>query len=90
MKEISFKSIKTEYFVDTKFSKQLVKKKIEKILLLSGRQHYKSHEHNNRKIRLERHRNHNCFNDLKIKEFSGKIGFSADYGKNYNSDEHKT
>ena len=31
LKEIWLKSIKTEYFVDTKFSKQLVKKTIKKI-----------------------------------------------------------
>ena len=40
--------------------------------------------------RHQRPRNHSCFNDLKTIEFSGKIGFSADYGKNYNSYEHKT
>ena len=49
-----------------------------------------SDEQNNRKIRHQRPRNHSCFDDLKTIEFSGKIGFSADYGKNYNSYEHKT
>ena len=56
---------------------------------MSGRRHFKSDEHNNRKIRHQRPRNHSCYNDLKTTEFSGKFSFPADYGKNYNSDEHK-
>ena len=63
---------------------------IEKIFFLSGRRHYKYNEHNNRIIRHQRPRNHSCFNHLETSEFSGKFGFSADYGKNYKSDEHKT
>ena len=43
----------------------------------------------NRKIRNQRSRNLSFINDLKTTEFSEKFGFSVDYGKNYNSDEHK-
>ena len=57
---------------------------------LSERRQYKSDEHNNRKIRHQRTRNDSCINDLKTTEFNEKFGFSTDYGKNYNSDEHKT
>ena len=81
LKEIWLKSIKTEYFVDTKFSKQLVKKTIEKILFLSGRRHYKSDEHNNRKIRHQRPRNHSFINDLKTTEFSEKFRFIRGFRK---------
>ena len=62
---------------------------MKKIFFLSGRRHYKSDEHNNRKIRHQRPRSHSFINDLKTTEFSEKSSFSADLGKNYKSDEHK-
>ena len=44
---------------------------LQLILFLSGRQHFKSDEYKNRKIRHQRPGNHCSFNDLKTTEFSG-------------------